>query len=57
MRVYLAGAISGNLNPAWKRMAGGAEISEAAFVEALNDANFLGGNEWAQVGLRLPKKK
>ena len=43
MIIYLAGGVSGNLNPAWRRMAKD-EISCEAFERALIHENFwLGG--------------
>jgi len=37
--IYLAGGVSGNLNPAWKRMAK-VEITPDGFIKGLADENF-----------------
>ena len=42
MILYLAGGVSGNLKPAWNRMAKG-EITPDAFLEALQNENFWRG--------------
>ena len=44
MRVFLAGGVSGNLNPAWKYMAR-TEISTDGFVRGLINENFWQGGE------------
>lgn len=43
MIIYLAGGISGNLKPAWKRMVDGEDISDIGFIKALQDENFWQG--------------
>ena len=50
MRIYLAGGVTGNLNPAWKRMAK-TEITPNGFIKGLMDENFWRGGEtrhWIQ---------
>lgn len=42
MRIYLAGGVTGNLNPAWKRMAK-TEITHNGFIKGLKDENFWRG--------------
>lgn len=45
MRVYLAGGVSGNLNPAWRNMSKN-EITVGGFIKGLFDENFWqGGSE------------
>lgn len=43
MIIYLAGGISGNPKPAWKRMTDGGDISNNGFIRALKDENFWQG--------------
>ena len=40
MRIFLAGGVTGNLNPAWKVMSR-TEITPNGFIRGLQDANFL----------------
>lgn len=40
MKLYMAGGVHGNLNPAWRRMARG-KIDDAGFYEALRKEGFL----------------
>ena len=50
IRIYLAGGVTGNLNPAWKRMAK-TEITPNGFIKGLIDENFWRGGEtrhWIQ---------
>ena len=42
MIIYLAGGVTGNLNPAWKRMAK-TEITPNGFIKGLTDENFWRG--------------
>ena len=42
MIIYLAGGVSGNLFPAWKKMAQ-MEITPNGFIGALHDENFWRG--------------
>lgn len=42
MIIYLAGGVTGNLNPAWKRMAK-TEITPNGFIKGLIDENFWRG--------------
>ena len=42
IRIYLAGGVTGNLNPAWKRMAK-TEITPNGFIKGLIDENFWQG--------------
>ena len=42
MRIYLAGGVTGNLNPAWKRMAK-TEITPNGLIRGLVDENFWRG--------------
>lgn len=51
MRIYLAGGVSANLNPAWKYMAKKEQITEDGFIEGLKNENFWQGGEsrhWIQ---------
>ena len=48
MRIFLAGGVSGNLNPAWKKMAK-TEITPSGFVKGLADENFWQGGR-ADIG-------
>ncbi len=41
MDLYMAGGISGNLNPAWRRMSKGGVISDTGFIDALKNEKFL----------------
>lgn len=38
--IYLAGGVTGNLNPAWKKMT---ELTPNGFIRGLTDANFWRG--------------
>lgn len=52
MIVYLAEGVSGNLNPAWKRMAK-AEITPDGFMKGLIDENFWrGGSDGTGFNMR-----
>lgn len=52
MIIYLAGGVSGNLNPAWKRVAKG-----ESFKEALRHENFWQGGESRHWILTSPAKE
>lgn len=43
MIIYLAGGVSANLNPAYRRMVQGCDISNNGFIKALKDENFWQG--------------
>lgn len=45
MKIYLAGGVSGNLKPAWSKVAKGSDISQKAFVKELVSEGFLAGAE------------
>ena len=45
MRVYLAGGVSGNLNPAWRSMVRIGSISPEGFIEGLKNENFWRGGK------------
>ena len=58
MIVFLAGGISGNLKPAWKKTAKRADISLNAFTEELKNENFWRGGSRGIGYTRLrPRKK
>lgn len=44
MRIFLAGGVSGNLKPAWRRMAN-TTIDSEGFIRALVHENFYGRNK------------
>lgn len=52
MIIYLAGGVSGNLNPAWKRVSKG-----ESFKEALRHENFWRGGESRHWILTSPAKE
>lgn len=57
MIIYLAGGISGNLKPAWKRMVGGEDISDIGFIKALHDENFWQGGNLGTGCMRFRQRK
>lgn len=60
MKIYLAGAISGNLNPAWRKVAKGGAITPSSFIEELVNENFWRGGEsrhWIQDATSPIKEK
>ena len=52
MIIYLAGGVSGNLNPAWRRMAK-TEITPENFIKGLEYENFWRGGSHG-IGYRKP---
>jgi len=52
MRIFLAGGVTGNLNPAWKVMSR-TEITPNGFIRGLQVENFWRGGKRADTGYRM----